>query len=430
MLLVLVWPNRLQAEVLAAWVELVGQNNSSIRVIVSAEDTCPAILVDGESRQMQVRAEPGPIFPAGDSQPSARFPVRVCEMATPRGPSNILLEGRRLPLPAAELRRIVVFGDTGCRIKRDKPVQNCNDPDEWPYAMLVKRAVEAQPDLVIHVGDYLYRESCDERSAACQDLLTGYGWDVWNADFFRPSGDLMRTAPWLMARGNHESCERGADGWFRFLYHAGLDAKCPETSPLFIAGVGDLGFVVLDSAAVADSRIIDDDDDETQSPQATGVVENIRSQYLAVAPSIPKSAWLITHVPLGGIRVDKATNEVGIDNPDLDRAIGDILGPDIALVISGHIHLFEAITFSETNLRRHPPQLVVGTGGDHLAEQPKPPTELDGNPVARALILKKFGYMLWDRDGALWNGKLFDKEGALLAQCALTETYLTCVDKQ
>src|SRR6516164_10496032 len=98
MLLVLVWPSRLRAEVLAAWVELVGQNNSSIRVIVSAEDTCPAILVDGESRQMQVRAEPGPVFPAGDSPPSARFPVRVCEMSAPRGPSNILLQGKRLPL--------------------------------------------------------------------------------------------------------------------------------------------------------------------------------------------------------------------------------------------------------------------------------------------------------------------------------------------
>jgi hypothetical protein len=81
--------------------------------------------------------------------------------------------------------------------------------------------------------------------------------------------------------------------------------------------------------------------------------------------------------------VDKATNEVGVDNPDLDRDIGDILDPDIALVISGHIHLFEAITFTATNLRCHPPQLVVRTGGDHLAEQPKPPTELDGNQVAR-----------------------------------------------
>jgi len=424
----LAWPSRVHAEVLAAWVQLVGQNSSSIRAVVAADDTCPAIVIDGEARQMQTRAEPGPIFSAGNVPPSAQFPIRVCEMAASTGPTKALLEGKALPLPNVEIRRVVLFGDTGCRIKRDKPVQNCNDPDEWPYGKLIKRAAETHPDLVIHVGDYLYRESCDERSAGCRNQRTGYGWDVWNADFFAPSRDLLRTAPWLMVRGNHESCQRAADGWFRFFYHSRLEPNCTEITPLFIGAAGDVGFVVLDSSAVAETRIIDDDDDETDAPEATGVVKSLRTQYLAVAPSIPRSAWLITHVPLSGIRVDKVTGEDRLDNPVLHQAIGDILGPEVALVVSGHIHLFEAISFGNGNLRR-PPQLVIGTGGDHLAEQPKSPTELEGVVVARALIVRNFGYMVWDRDGAIWNGVLFDKEGAQLAHCVLAEAGLSCANE-
>src|SRR5262245_45633026 len=101
----------------AAWVEFTGPGReASIRVIVSGDAGCPTLTADGEPLEMRVRAEPGPIFSEGDLPPSGDFPVRICELTAPKGKARVLLDGRALPLPSADIKRIVVFGDTGCRI--------------------------------------------------------------------------------------------------------------------------------------------------------------------------------------------------------------------------------------------------------------------------------------------------------------------------
>ena len=46
--------------------------------------------------------------------------------------------------------------------------------------------------------------------------------------------------------------------------------------------------------------------------------------------------------------------------------------------------------------------------------------------VTDASILKRFGYMVWDRDGVKWKGSLFDEDGEQIANCKLTERSLTC----
>jgi Calcineurin-like phosphoesterase len=208
------------AETFSAWVEFIGPGRTaSARVIVSEDTGCPILTADGELLEMQVRAEPGPIFSEGNLPPDANFPVRVCEASLPNGKAEVLLDGKPLPLPRAEVQRIVIFGDTGCRIKKKK-IQDCPNHSEWPYAKVTMHAAVARPDLVIHVGDYLYRESCSR--SACEDTQTGYGWDVWNGDFFTPSAPLFATAPWIMVRGNHENCSRAAEGWFRFLDRAAV----------------------------------------------------------------------------------------------------------------------------------------------------------------------------------------------------------------
>jgi hypothetical protein len=363
-------PNFADAATEAAWVELTGPGREvSIRVIVSGDSNCPTLTVDDKLLEMLVRAEPGPIFSEGNLPPSANFPVRVCELTVPEGTANVLLDGKALPLPRADIKRIVVFGDTGCRIKGKKRPQNCDDPDKWPYAKVAEHAALAHPDLIIHLGDYLYRESCSV--AACEDLRTGYGWDVWKVDFFEPSLPLFSAAPWIMVRGNHESCSRAGDGWFRFLYRGRPRPACPEMSPFFVTNLGSQGFVVMDSSAVAgvdDSESTDDDDDdEDGSGPAADLIEKIQRQYLSIAQSIPAPAWLLTHSPFNAVRRDKATGENKIDNTVQQQAIGDALSPNIAMIVSGHIHVFEALTFAPANPER-PPQLVVGTGGDKLAK--------------------------------------------------------------
>jgi hypothetical protein len=81
-----------------------------------------------------------------------------------------------------------------------------------------RRPRRRSPDLVIHVGDYHYREDpCPLGNAGCAGSPWGYGWDVWDADFFTPGAPLLAAAPWIVIRGNHEACGRAGQGWYRFL---------------------------------------------------------------------------------------------------------------------------------------------------------------------------------------------------------------------
>ena len=51
----------------------------------------------------------------------------------------------------------------------------------------------------------------------CAGSPWGYGWDAWDADLFTPARPLLAAAPWIVVRGNHESCNRAGQGWWRFL---------------------------------------------------------------------------------------------------------------------------------------------------------------------------------------------------------------------
>ena len=151
-------------------------------------------------------------------KPSA-FPVAVCEAPLPAGSRRAKVDGVRLPVPKREVRRIVVIGDTGCRMEvSDHAYQPCNDRAKFPFARIAARAAKWGPDLVVHVGDYEYRENpCPAAETGCAGSVWGYGWDAWAADFFTPAAPLLAAAPIAPARGNHESCARAGQGWWRFL---------------------------------------------------------------------------------------------------------------------------------------------------------------------------------------------------------------------
>jgi hypothetical protein len=148
------------------WVELGPGSTASARLITEA-NRCPSIEIDGASVPMSVRAAPAP--PA--------FPVLTCEAALPAGVRRVALDGVALPLPHPDPQRIAVIGDTGCRLETGDPPQSCNDPEAWPFADLALAVADWRPDLVVHVGDYLYREDpCpegDEGCAAARRASTG-----------------------------------------------------------------------------------------------------------------------------------------------------------------------------------------------------------------------------------------------------------------
>jgi hypothetical protein len=405
-------PRPAEAKILAQWVQLGADGAASVRAI--ADEPCPSVTFDGTAVPMTVRSEPTQKI--GGVKP-AQFAVRGCEVAIPAGAVTALLDGKPLPLPRPNPQRIVMFGDTGCRLKTGDPTQACNDPNAWPFPKVAAAAAAARPDLVIHVGDYEYREdACPAGNAGCAGSPFGYGWDAWNADFFQPGTPLFAAAPWVMVRGNHENCDRAGEGWFRFLERAPMEATCRDMTGDYVARLGDFGIVVVDSGKVSDTASEDSDQ-----------VPIVRRQLIDVLGKIPGNAWLATHKPVNAMLAKPGDPKVNIvSNKVLQAALGADMPAGVRMYVAGHIHFFQAVDFGGVR----PPQLVVGTGGDNLEDMPSAPVtgaDLNGRKVVNATTYSGFGYMVWDRVGAdSWTGTLFDVSGKALDHCRLADRLLSC----
>ncbi len=397
-----------EARIFAQWVELGPDGSSTVRAIT--DDLCPQVIFDGVPSPMNVRAEPGQKI---ENVKPAVFSVRSCELGVPPGAVAATIEGRVLPLARPNPQRIVVFGDTGCRIASDE-LQDCDDPAAWPFPKIAAAAAKARPDLVIHVGDYHYREApCPAGRKGCAGSPWGYGFDAWNADFFEPASPLLAAAPWIMVRGNHEDCARAGEGWIRFLGVLPA-ANCRDLTGIFVARLGDFGIVVVDGARADDSK--------GHIDELAGL---LRRQFAEVAGKVPGEAWLVSHRPLNAMRgaPGRLTNEV--ENAVQEQAFGSIMPPGVRMTVAGHIHFFQAVDFGGVR----PPQLVVGTGGDDLAEVPPVSIigeAINGRKVVNSVSYSGFAYMVWDRNGNLWTGTLFDADGKALDRCRLLDRSLTC----
>ena len=392
--------------VLSNWVQLVDGGAPEARAVVEG-GACPSAEVDGARRPMANRARPG-----------IAFPNSVCALKLAKDARSVRIDGKALPLPRA-INRIVVMGDTGCRLK-GADIQDCNNPDAWPFAKLMRAAAAEKPDLVIHVGDYYYRETpCPTMYSGCAGSPHGDGWPSWKVEFFDPARPLLDAAPWVFAKGNHESCDRGWRGWFRML-DAGANGhtpSCPGESAAFDVPIGGVSLQVFDSAGA---------DDRFASPRALGVV---RRQLETLAGHPRNSDWIVTHrpfwdraiidlFPLPGFGAElNKTQQVAARQSDLSS---------VAMILSGHVHHFAAIDFDG----RRPAQLVVGTGGDigERGEHRAPRTEstrLDGM-AARDLSFRQFGYLVLDRAGAGWTAAFKNKDGQLVTRCTLAGRRLAC----
>jgi hypothetical protein len=405
-LVLLVAASPAAAESLSAWTELTGQG-AEIRA-VAGPGGCPRATVNGQPAAMAVRAQASPEFP------------QVCAMALPAGSASVEVEGQSLPLPAPAPRRIVILGDTGCRIK-GLAIQACNDPKAWPFAEVARLAAAQRPDLVIHVGDYYYRESpCPLQLEACAGSPSGDRWDTWAAEFFGPAAPLLASAPWVFARGNHETCDRGGRGWF-LLLDAGPAGDCQTFTAPFAVRTGDLGLYVIDSGAIGD-RSHDKADVGAIAGQLDRLGSNLDLGH----------GWIITHRPVWGLvpvaRVGPTVPfEVGLNFAEQDAVRGRALG-GVQMVVSGHVHHFQALDFGPAR----PAQLVVGTGGDigekadlaRVYTERRPIDGLDANVFS----FSRYGYYLMEKDGEDWVGTFHDATDSVRARCRLHERRLACQD--
>ena len=408
------------------------------RVIIDAGQRCPYLAMADRPVAMTARGNPDP----------TRFPVMVCEAIQPFG-QTVAVVGTRITLStvARAPMRIAVVGDTGCGTWQD-----CTDPEAWPFAQLAELAASAEPDLVIHVGDYVYRgtpgsievdgvkrgtynagnyaledEYCQLRDPYVSQNGPGSSlpdsWEAWRADFFQPAAPLLSRAPWVPARGNHELCSRAGPGWFYFLDpHSDLlggELRCPPQkqggdalpnlllSPPYHLDLGELRLLVMDTANACD--------------QHPNFPDRYAAQFAELAGPAPgKPAWLVSHRPIWGVDwLDQGTYQTS--NVTLQQALrhgpASAMPPGVELVLSGHLHRFESLTFPGT---QRPPQLVVGNSGvsletDELAGTFE--TELDGVRV-QGMAVDAFGYLdARPEPGGGWSAQLIGTEVQTLAHC-------------
>ena len=386
-----------------AWLEFGPEGRLIARVIVDGE--CPSLIVDDLDVDMTRRG------PASDA-----FPVAACEATVPFGTRAASILNQDLPLPQGPIRRIAVIGDTGCRVNAwEKKYQACNDPEAWPFAQVAETVAAWDPDLIVHVGDYLYRESpCPADMAGCQGSPHGDNWATWDADFFTPAASLLGSAPWIFMRGNHETCDRNPMGWFTFLDPRRYQAECQRFTEPYVIPLRGPSFAVIDSAEAAD---------ESDSPQETA--EYTREFDLLGEMATPGS-WLVTHRPVWGILEGKE-REFDVENATYAVSSGGTLKADFAIVLSGHIHVGETIAFEQSSDRR--PQLVSGNAGTALDDIPTAsPTagELRDPAVIQAETLSAFGFMTIEPDGVAWIATQRDKNGNPLLECVFDVATLRC----
>jgi hypothetical protein len=386
----------------SAWVQAT-TSGFEARLVTSAA-TCPALSTDKGEVAMMARAAA-----------TADFPL-VCAAAIPPGASHASIADRTLPQPVANPQRILVLGDTGCRIK-GATLQACNDPAKWPFPQLAGAAAKLKPDLVIHVGDYLYRESaCPPGNQGCAGSPWGDNWTTWQADFYDPAAPLLSAAPIVLARGNHEDCRRAGPGWLRLQGPSAFDSASPCMAhlPLYGVDLGRLRLAVMDDATAQDTDL-----DRDQSP--------IYAAELTGLAAVSAPVWFVHHRPIwaaitGPLGIPIGGNLQLIDATRIASQHGEpLIVPTVELMLSGHIHTFEAINYS----KGVPPQIVAGNGGDNLDITPVNlrGAQFQGHSgvtVADGLSVGGFGFLLMTRVEGGWSIDLYDQAGVKTRTCRFT----------
>ena len=393
------------------WVQVL-PGDPAVRAITTAA-RCPDIRFNDRAMRMTERASPD-----GD------FQIRTCEAPVPAGTKRMTLAGKPLALPPERPRRIAVVGDTGCRMKLgdglDYGFQACNVPAKWPFGKIATQIARWKPDLIIHVGDYVYREQpcpVDDKGCAGSPITAaGQRWATWQADWFKPAAPLLAAAPLILVRGDHESCSRAGPGWFRFLDPRPLQ-QCGDTTEPYAIDVGGLRLVIMDTVLAEDT---------TLSP------ENVRQLYTKQfdrARELSRGrTWLLGHRPLWGVRpTDKAGANVEPMNVTLQNALShaSALSPEIELILTGHIHLGEVISFKGGR----PPQMVAGTGGTLMLPSISAKLvgmQIDGAMVEDAAVLSRYGFFTFEPESNAWRVTFRDVDGMTRARCTLENKSFAC----
>lgn len=290
------------------WFQLMGGNQLWFRFVTEEQDVCPAVLVDGVEQHMDQHHPRESLFPL-----SCVFRLDLSNL-----PKSFLFENAEL-LPRFEqnkINRVAVIGDTGCR-RQFFFSQDCEK--KWFFEEIVQTLLQHNPDLVIHVGDYVYREGSENDP-----------WEAWKLDFFLPAKKLLESnIPLLLARGNHESCARAGKGWVSLL---SSQRECSDYEPPYRLSINEVEVVVTDSV----------------------MARSLLSDVADINASVDgRKIWILTHRPI--VFKNGKGDYTGY------VSVLENLRKEIELVISGHVHIAQLLSLDGRV------QLIAGNGGAALS---------------------------------------------------------------
>jgi hypothetical protein len=428
---------------------VLGEEGKPMARVITRAPGCPPIMLDGVWHPMDVRAPAGEVAQrttasSPEESKASNFPVFVCEKPLHSVRLDARVGDRVLPLPKRDPKRIVILGDTGCRLRKtEKAFQACRDESKWPFRLVAEAAAAMKPDLVIHTGDFHYRENaCPPDNDGCKDSAWGYGYDTWSQDLFEPAAKLFAAAPWVVTRGNHEECRRAGQGWWRLLDPRPSSPKCDcndpandaignTSDPYALMIAADSQLIVFDSAWTPPEAFRGDE------PLAVAYRLQLR-RAAQLAQRAPHNIWVNHHPILGYSPNPGEPGNPGPGSLSLQSAFEaefpGVLPPGVQIALAGHYHLFEAVSFHSA----HPAQVIVGTGGSWWQEGSFPNPFPKQTPVAPALkgeevkvakffaLTQFYGFALMEREASGWRLAAYDHRGGLLAQCGLHGRIATC----
>jgi hypothetical protein len=177
----------------------------------------------------------------------------------------------------------------------------------------------------------------------------------------------------------------------------------------------------MDSASASDTSVDD---------KSVAVYRADFDALKAIANTGPgHELWLVGHRPIWAAISGPLGIPIG-GNATMIAAAGDLSAfAAISLMLSGHIHTFEAINYDA----KLPPQIVAGHGGDNLDPTPANlrGTIFQGHSgvsVKDGLSVGGFGFLMMTRGAPNegWTIQLYDSAGTLERQCRFAAGRVDC----
>lgn len=353
------------------WQQILGGNvldHRWLRVITDKK-TCPKVKLNDIEHEMSLY-----------TRPTSDYPVTTCRIKITNDVRTISLNDEAIYNDIKEVKRILVLGDTGCRDR----VTDCTS--EWVFPHLVEVMQKYKPDLVIHVGDYVYRNKYAVKNK----------WQVWKDDFFTPASPLLTSALWVIVRGNHESCSRQGSAWARFFGDKVFPICNADIPPYAIDIDKNLRLIVMDSSNIRQLNML------TQYVKDFKAVNSLAKS---------KSNWLLTHVPIFYF---------GTHNTDvMFNAFKQVNLTNITNILAGHSHVF---AYLSTNAR-FPKQIISGNGGAELHKNKISAREI--KDLVEFSLHSRYGFLILEKElnhhntmntiGEFWKASAIDKNNKVMA---------------